>query len=430
MQREKSLRNVLPLLLLLATVATIGTQIPIVSSQTAPPEFTFPPNNRNSLPLIVFDQVNIYAYYTKEPAPMGIADYGVSPYGAYIINTTQWLGNVIIYSLSTYSRQAYWARYSVSFQLNVVLSYNYNGKSYALWIQDVAIFNTNNKQVYFIDNIWNLTSPYASVSGVSGNGQIALGSYHPRIYFYYYVAQNYPGSPATLTLPSKISLLVNVSKNSLGQPVIYFWYNDGYGWVNYDVVTVTNVINASNVYFVVNGNTYTGSGNFYDAELIVGGPGGGSSSIILSGSVDFRLYYWNGHNFQEVRNAYNFGSNTAETVSNAIVYATSVQVVGLPTSHLIAGSGKLGALWSISNTIKLTVLTTISSGYLYVYNSSFPYSTAITYKGIYQVPFTGYGAMLTLFPANYTIILYNQNNQQVGEVKITTYPSQNVTVTI
>ena len=57
-------------------------------------------------------------------------------------------------------------------------------------------------------------------------------------YYAYTASSSDAGDDEYLTLPTTIYLLVNVTVNSKGEPVIYFWYNDGYGWVSYDTVTV------------------------------------------------------------------------------------------------------------------------------------------------------------------------------------------------
>lgn len=185
----------------------------------------------------------------NEPAPMGIADYGIGPNGPYIIRTNEFLGHIYLKRLLAYSSQA--NSYCVGFQLNVVLSYQYNGNTYSLWLQDVASYNTINHNIIFVDNIWNFTSYNANVTCLKGNGHIY--SWDSTTY-YAYVAYNYPGSPTTLSLPATICLLINVSTNFAGQPVIQFWYDDGYGWINYDTVVVTNVYDASNVYILVDGS--------------------------------------------------------------------------------------------------------------------------------------------------------------------------------
>jgi len=374
-------------------------------------------------------QVNIHLGYSSEPAPMGIADYGRYPDGgAFTRESTQWLGAVIINSLSALSTNSI-CPYTVSFQLNTVLNYEYNGYTYALWVQDIARFNTQTDEIYFLNNIWNYSAPFANVTGVSGNGQIctSVRTYNGITYyqtFYFYNATNYLGSPAFVTLPTTVYFLVNVTNNSLGQPVICFWYNDGFGWVHFDTVTVTNVIDASNANFLVDGYTYTGSGNYYDSELVLAGPYGGLCSYLESGNVYFSLFYWNGHNFQEVRNAYNYGSDTAETVNNAIVQSYSVPSDGVYWAELTVGSGGLYNLWNQDDTTQLTVYASVSSGYIYVYNENIPYSEGT--QEAFEVPFAGGEATLTLYPMDYAILVYNQNDNLVGEANIYAPPGQSV----
>ncbi|WP_162568904.1 thermopsin [Acidianus sulfidivorans] len=370
-------------------------------------------SNSNVSPLKIGDEINPYAFYDSEPAPMGIADYGVSPNGPFIRESNAWLGIVCINGLSAESTLD---TPCVSYQLNIVLNYQYNGYTYALWVQDVAYYDTANNEVYFEDAIFNLSSFNANVTGLIGNGQI----YNNQVYLYEI-------GPFSVSLPATIQFLVNVSTNYLGQPVIYMWYNDGYGWVNYDIITVANVFDASNVYFLVDGYSYTPAGLFYDAELVMGGPGDGSCAYIYYSNVYFRLYYWNGHNYQEVRNAYDFGSNTAETVNNVNVQTYYYTSYGIYLAGLSAGVGSLYELWDQDSTTQLTIYANTQSGYVYVYNDSFPYSTAILGENLVplsEIPFTGGEATLTLNPMNYAILVYNQNGQLVGEANINAYAGE------
>jgi len=438
-KKEKSFSmKLLPLLvfvLLLPIISPITIQpvqmMPYTQSPIIKQHFHLPTTQSNiSLPVStpvhasltanpIGDEVNIYTYHIQEPAPMGIVDYGISPNGPFTRNTTQWEGKIVIYSLSAVSNCST-APNSVGFQLNVVLNYEYNGVTYALWVQDTATYNTNTHEIYFEDNIWNSSSPYAEVSGVSGNGGIYPSG---NTTYYAYCAVNYPGSFVNLTLPATIYLLVNVTTNSQGQPVIYFWYNDGYGWINYDIVTVTNVVGASNVYFLVDGYKYTPYGDFYDAEMVMTGPYNGASANITNGFVLLQLFYWNGHNFQEIRNAYNFGSDTAETVSNVTVQWGYFQSSGSLAAVLTAGSGSLGSLWNQSVTTQLTVYAPVNSGYVYVYNESIPYPEGI--NETHGVPFVGGEATLTLYPMDYATLVY-QYGTLVDEANIYAGAGQSV----
>ncbi|AEE93037.1 thermopsin [Acidianus hospitalis W1] len=345
--------------------------------------------------------VNVYSLYNSEPAPMGIADYGIGPNGPYIRNTSQVLAKAHICSLNVDSSIN---TDCVSAQLNVVLSYCYNGNQYSIWLQDVALIMLFNNTIKFIDNIWNLSSVNANVIGVKGKG--TLCTYH-GVTFYYYCANGYPGSPCVFSYPLNFCMLINVSENSLGEPVAYFWYNDGHGWVNYDTVTFL-FPHSRNVNITINGYQYTGSGDFYDIEFDIVGPGGGTCAYFNNACVYLYLYYWNGHNFQEIKNAYNFGSDTGETSNNVIASGYYIPSSGELTSGLKAGQGSLAQIWSSNQVSVVKVRTSIRSGYVSFSQSKWN-STLPMYK------FCGYCAIITLYPGNYNVIILNNQGKISGE---------------
>ncbi|MCY0859810.1 MAG: thermopsin [Sulfolobaceae archaeon] len=366
------------------------------------------PNTTRSWKNIKGGYVNVYGSHSSEPAPMGIADYGIGPNGAYTLETTQWLG--VVYLSSPISSNTT----CVSFQLNVNLHYVANGITYDLWVQNVMRYDEANSSVFFIDNIWNYTAPYANVTSLLGNGNYGYIRFPNGqvVIFYYDWAFGNPGSPLSISTPYTVYLLVNVTTNSLGEPVINFYYNDGLGWVLYDSVTVTNAQGASQVYFLVDGFQYNGWGDYWDAELVMGGPYGGLESLIYSGTVYLQLFYWNGHNFQEIENAYNFGSDTAETVIDV-----TDSVYYFPDSgELLAGinggtTGTLGLLWDQNTVTVIQVNSPIYSGYIRVYNYSIPFSESSKIPESY---FTGGEYIQTLVPMDYSILIY-QNNVLTAE---------------
>jgi len=233
--------------------------------------------------------------------------------------------------------------------------------------------------------------------------------------FYYY-----QGFSSILHPPFFLDLLVNVSVNSVGDPVVYFWYNVGHGFVEYDEVVV-NANNSSNVYFLVNGYQYTPSGNFYDAELVM--VGDGSSAYIYNSDVYMLLLYWNGNNFQEVRNAYNFGSDTAETTEGILaglyyVPQDGIMAVGLTTGLEIVSENILGELWNENYALLPNIKVNIEDGYAIVFNSSYSYNEANAFP-LSRVNFVNGQLHLTLYPLmNYYVFIYNYNGTFEGEAYI------------
>jgi hypothetical protein len=336
--------------------------------------------------------VDSKALYTSEPAPMGVADFGVTPSEtAYSYASTAFLGTIEIDSLAAQGDSGSTA---ITFQLNVVLALESSGRTAAYWIQDVPFLNTTSDQVSFGNNIWNFSSPSASlVSGaLSGNGSIfdsGSGAYYaddPSS------SSGYPGDHVTLAYSAVISLEV-VSSVVLGVPHVSFAYSDGYGWVTYDNVSFPWARGWADSGFVVDGSSSDPTGNFYDAELIYGGPGNGATTTNLASNLTFRLFRFNGHNFEAIPSAWNFGSDTAETVSNVVESAAPADGSGTPGAVLKAGPGSLGTLYGPSNVAVVDVTTSVPNGTLLVNGDPTAYR--------------GTDVELTLDPGAYDLLLEN-----------------------
>jgi len=335
--------------------------------------------------LLLFQPLAIAIVIPSEPAPMGIGYYGVKSDGTtYSLNTTAWLGEITIYSLS--AKDSFPSQpYTVSFQLNAVLHYNWKGKTYALWVQNVAFYNTETHEVWFEDSVWNFSLPPSELY-VEGNGVV---SYFDGKYLYSYS----PPGEINSTLPATIYLLVNVSTQN--QTVIHFYYNvDHKGWVNYDNVIV-EVQNASSVYFLVSGKEYPPAGHYYATCLVIGGYAEGSTALIEQANVTMQLFYWNGHNWQEGISAYNFGAITGETVSNVVDKLTFIN--GEPAAVITSGQGNAGWLWTEKNVSVLTIYTNVKEGYILLFSQD----------GYLNVSFINNIVNLTLEPSNYTVLLYS-----------------------
>ncbi len=358
-------------------------------------------------------QVNPLQYYRSEPAPMGVADYGIGANGnPYQYQSNAFLGVVNITSLSTYNASfALGSRHSMSFQMNVVLAFSYGGTTYVYWVQDVAQVDTLTNYFSFIDNVWNFSSPGASVysSTLRGNGSVASPG------FYYYGAPSLPGNNVSLSYPAVVKFAVFSSTSSFG-PEVTFMYNDGYGWQTYDNVYFVFAPNpTANYGFVVNGNSYAPSGNYFDAELIMGGPGGGMSTNYTTSQVQLQLEFWNGNNYQLTPSAYNFGSDTAETIGNVISSEYYDPADGVLFTYATAGTYTLGQIYNQANVGFLNVRSSFTfqgsiSGTLYVNGTAYP--------------FIGGDINLTLAPGTYSLQLYSGGTLYWLDNAVTLSPGQ------
>lgn len=342
--------------------------------------------------------VNVYASYTEEPAPMGIADYGIGPSGAYQYSTNSSLGVAYVGSLRTLNSTG---SQSVSIQLNVNLQFTSDNKQYVYWIQNIAYIDSNVSSIVFLDNVWNLSAPAANIgaSSISGNGAVAKSGSQ---YYYYDVASStLPGNAVHLTYPTVFDLQVNATVNAAKQPQVKFSYHNGFGWVTYDTVTFTSVNRLTALPgFVVNGFNYNPAGLFYDAELVLGGPGSGSYTTNVQSDVRLQLEYWNGHNYQMVTTAYNFGSNTAEGIENTLSQAYYYLDNGALFSQITPGPGTLKLLYDTSDISIVNIRSPIAAGILHVRNGLNARAVASEY------PFVKGEVTVPLQPGYYELAVY------------------------
>ena len=336
---------------LVVPLGALGAPAPPTSEHPAAPRAGVAPASEGGRAPIPFLPVRVHpiglaapatvdpnGYYSSEPAPMGIADFGVGANGQpYEYNSTEFLGNFSYRSLDLEAD----SNYQYSDQLNVVLEFVQNGHNYAYWIQDVAIVDSSTMEIGFEDNIWNFTTSCLNNTGVSGNGTVY--PYSGCEGYYAVSATTQPGAYRTLPSPGDYGLLVRSYRGAHAEPEVAFEYWD---MVTNHYVTYDNVVwpwaktvSADNN-FLVDGNLYNPIGLFYDAEFSLGGPGNGAATQAENAThATSRLLYWNGHNFEAPPAVWNFGANTAEAVSNIQSIFTS-DAAGLPLTLQLNGTAR------------------------------------------------------------------------------------------
>jgi len=314
--------------------------------------------------------VNPFSLYSKEPAPMGIADYGIGPNGQpYKYETNSFLSTAKISSLIAYNSSTKGYGYNISFQLNVMLTFNNSGNQYVYWVQEGPNVNTQDNNVSMWVNIFNVSSSSSEMNNsmVSGNGRVYNGTY--------IFNDPTPGSGnfVNMSYPYTLKYIVNASESPNGNPEVKFFYNDGFGWINFDTVIFTFADNMKSVpSFLVDGFNYVPNGYmFYDAEWIVAGFGNGEQVEAIKSNLSMQLEYWNGHNYQEITNAYDFGSDTAEGMSNVVSSVASYSENGSIFESVLNGSGQLSQVYNQSDIGIVNISSSLSSGYLMVNNTKY-----------------------------------------------------------
>lgn len=249
---------------------------------------TYSDHSKGQTSNITMDTINPNNYYDKEPAPMGIADYGINSSGdAYYFNSTSFEGTVIISGLTTYNSSITECPSNSGIQLNLIYRFNLDGINYTYWVQNVALINTSSKQIAFIDNIWNFTTASSVMhsSSISGNGKIQ-SSKEGNLYAYEANSGRFSKfSYSTVELRS-------TSFIDTGYPHIDMQYNIGNGWITYDTLNFTFAGAESQDYgFIVDGSTYLPNNLPIDAGLILGGPGDGTRTKAVNVNITMVMQY-------------------------------------------------------------------------------------------------------------------------------------------
>jgi hypothetical protein len=361
-----------------------------------PSKFEFP--LRTSSPSLRPDagSIDVYSLYAHEPAPMGLTDYGVGPNGiGYTYSTDGFRGIAHILSLSARNASLPPSdANNVSLQLNVFLTFRSGASDFLFWVQDVAELNTSANTVWFGNNLWNMTGGSVGTvlsSTVTGNGTIQGGA---GISVYVdYANHTLPGDFVNLSYPNDVGLEVDETVVN-GTPSLTFKYDDRGAWTTYDVVRFPFTKAVGNASFVVDGRQYlliSGQDAFEDAELILGGAFGGETNVINAAELSTSLFFDNGHNWQRVPNAFDFGSDTAELVAGVTDSLATNASNGNLTGALGARSG--GTLHGLYN-----------RSYAAILNATVPFASgAIEVNGTEEGPFTGSSFNLTLAPGTYEV---------------------------
>ena len=306
---------------------------------------------------------HVVPLYSVAPAPMGIGDIGLNTSSngslqAYNLSTSSFEGAVTLNDLKPFYVQND-APHSVTVQLNAVLNnVTIAGKSdYVFWNQNVAFYSARYHELEFIDNIWNFSSPAFNMttnSIISGQGTIVPGI------FYYAI-----GPILSVSYPFTVKLYLQ-SGTIDGNTAVYFNYSvesNGHNYAgSYDQVVFNSTYGEPSTYsapaphYLVSGTQITPTGYLLnDAEIMIGGPGGGSTTSIYaiqgsmslkyldSGMISSQASGMTQSQYVSVPSAIDFGVDTGETSEGVSVGWNQSN-----TALLSSGPSLLYGMWNLS----------------------------------------------------------------------------------
>ena len=350
------------------TVLSRLDSLNIPSAAKLPPNYDVKPSSDNGI---------IYLpSYTNAPAPMGIASYGTSNSTGSLepqsYSTRSFEANLTMNSANeTYMDGD--AVHTFSIQFNAVLNNVtlYGQRGYQYWTQNVVDYSTMTHQLTFIDNIWNFSSPTAVIQGNefhSGNGTAVPGVYYYDI-----------GPTFTVNFPFTLHLYLNTT-NIGGYNTVFFNYtiinttssgkvmrhSGSFDRVEFNSTGGNSAIRAGEANYAVSGTQLTGTGFIpMDAELILGGEGGGSIAEFSNINATMTMKYvpLGQSSFKYIPSAYDVGSETGETSLGISEYYSG------NVAHLNTGPSFIEGLWNISNNpghVTISGKLQPSNGFLFI----------------------------------------------------------------
>ena len=317
--------------------------------------------------------------YTNSPAPMGVGSWGITNTSGnltgFVLNTSSFEGTATLNNLTTLDLTNDGPD-QYTMQLNTILRNVtlFGNSSFVFWTQNVVLYTAHNHTLSFEDNLWNFSS---SAFNLTPN---SLYSYDGTIvpYSYYYAV----GPSLNVSYPFTVHLFLNSSTYN-NRNAVYYNYsvissNGNYGG-SYDRIVfnsthgMPSTFLTPSAYYQINGFQYTPNGFLpYDAEMMLGGPGGGSQTNILSINGTMTLDYLpqgsTSNSYVSVPSAYDFGSDTGETSSGIAEWWSG------NTVHLDTGPSLLYPMWNISSNSGHQTLSgsvTPSNSFIFIGNGTF-----------------------------------------------------------
>ena len=347
--------------------------------------------------------------YNIAPAPIGIGDWGVENTSGtptpYVLQSTSWQGTVTFNTANPFNLNA---EQEFGVQLNTVTTNTTvaANTTNTFWTQNVMFYTPALSEIQFLDNVWNFSTP--TFVEPAGTFYTANGTDVASSYYYDY------GPALIVPTPFTAHLYINTSiTNSTGTTVVNgvtlpaggystvtFGYNVISGGVSvshgiYDTVVFNSTEPKGSVpltKFMVNGGKVTNTGYLlYDAEIMIGGPGGGTTVSMQGLTGSEQLQYLNGatSKYANAPSAWSTGTDTGETsegISEAYSTAGTVELSAGPSIPVplwnATPSGNIGVA-DVSGTISP------ANGFLFVnggatYNSEVSGWTPIAPSGAFN----------------------------------------------
>ncbi|MFZ3355510.1 MAG: thermopsin family protease [Thermoplasmata archaeon] len=323
----------------------------------APMSKVFLPNFNSQ---IVAHNDVISPLYSTAPAPMGLSDLGVQEEGGVNVGTISYTSSVkAAVTLNSveplYLDAAGPDQFGI--QENTVLTHAdvLGALNTDYWIQNVPVYYASSGLLVFEDNIWNFSNPalYFPSNGIYAHGPASffVGN---EVYVGVGLVSYDVAPPFTITTYNNATVFND-------RPTVFFNYTLTKGSTSvsgsYDFAEFNSTGNviptqpAPEPTYQINGQAPDPTGYLLnDAEIVIGGPGGGSTTTLFNTTGSFGLWTLdNGSSaYTTVPSAYDFGTDTGETSEGIAEYSSGG---ANPVAEFHPGPSLLYPLWGIQGSV-------------------------------------------------------------------------------
>lgn len=401
----------------LATLAARSAPASATPTKTWLQNLLEPAQSRTLLPLASYPNLNLLEHpesdvasevspgYVAQPAPMGIADYGLGT-APYTYSPSHFLGSVTLASPPNVTDPGsqsvidpgaaslgyVGSVYEFGVQLNtVVTNVSLPGTNDGVfWTQNVL--NVNATGIHFVQDIFNFTTSTAYIpAGPNGNASILSGCGQTNLTamltvyggVYQCVGGTVPISPSDYPLTIDLYNNATVSRQNDSEVTFAAEISGATGVLASGTIdsVVFHSPNATTapppdpIGFTVSGTHVNPVGLLYDSELDLVGSIGGANAVFRSLSGSMSLEYTNStaaSSFRSVPSAYNFGSDTGETSTGISGYwtAAGVEEINQGPSFLYGLWGAIPRVSVASGDIQFSGTVTPGFGFVFVSNTA------------------------------------------------------------
>jgi thermopsin len=373
-----------------------------IAAAHVPLKYAFLPNYH---PAVSAGNGIVQPLYGVAPAPMGLGYFGLQQGKNGGTTGTISYTNSVEAAVTLNSVNPFYLASSspdiFTMQLNTVMVHTtvLGNTSGVYWIQNVPVYYAQSHTLTFEDNIWNFSTAGA------GMYTSTLYSYDGTVVqptFYYALGPTF----ANMVEPFTVKLYNNVSVYN-DRPTVWFNYsitaaNGSVYAGSYDQVEFNSAVNptspAAPAPFQINGKQTNALGLLNDAEIMLGGPGGGSTTSLfgISGSMQLWTLANGSTTYAPVPAGYDFGTDTGETSEGIAEYASGS--MANPSAVLNPGPSLLMPLWGLPHTsfggVKQTIKVAPSNAFIFA-------SPGTTFRPDHAAwaPTPVSGTMTTMLPA-------------------------------